>query len=1169
MDTAKLKKFAQEARRLLIEQISTRLDRVLTIDSSELREHEDTLKELRKKLEKEKKSDLVERVAYIWFNRFCALRFMDVNRYTKMGILSPAEGHTQPEILHEAKQGHIDDTFEPFLKKKTIIDLLNGQIKATDPQQEAYKGLLVAVCNYYNTIMPFMFEKIADYTELLMPEDLLSQNSILQTVINTLDADNCNDVEVIGWLYQFYISEKKDEVFAALKKKKKISTESIPAATQLFTPDWIVHYLVENTLGRLWVLNRPSSKLKMVMKFYIQPEQPDDNFLKISSPEELKVCDPACGSGHLLVYAFEILYKIYEEEGYDASIIPGLILEKNLYGMEIDDRAGALAKFSLFMKARAKYKRFFSKTVQPNVCVLENISFSKVELDEYFNDFGAELLTPEQKETLHQFEEAKNFGSLIRPTADNLNNLIAKLSDMYMSGKLFSSQSHYKVVNLFKQANYLDNKYHVVIANPPYMGGKGMNKKLKSFLKINFDDYKSDLFSAFIERNLKLTKQRGYLGFVTPYVWMFISSFEKLRARLLSSSTLTSLIQLEYNAFAPACIPVCSFTLFNASAPDYKGSYVRLSEFKGASNQAPNCLEAIRNHKCGWFYNASANDFKKISGYPIAYWVDDYFREIFVLSKPFEIVAKPRQGIATADNDLFLRRWHEISYAKIAFSLNSKEEAQKLKVKWLPYNKGGQFRKWFGNNEFVINWENDGEAIRNFKNDSGEVRSAIRNPNYFFKKSVTWTDVSSSCFGVRMSDKGFLFDGSSHSAFPLIDDFNIIAGFLCSKLAYEFLKVINPTMHFQVGNIAILPLKYNEIESIREKINNLVDEILEISKMDWNSLEISWDFKNIPILNSATKGKSLKKNYEGYREYTKNIIDKIQSHEEINNEAFIQLYGLQDTLSSTVDISDVSLFCNPYYRYDSKKPKEELEKLLLTDTMKEFLSYSVGCMLGRYSLDKPGLILANQGDTIKEYLSQIPDPIFRPDIDNVIPILDGEWFTDDIVEKFRIFLKTTFGIDHYEENLASIEEALSKNIRKYFLTDFYKDHVKMYKKRPIYWLFSSPKGSFNALIYMHRYQPDTVSIVLNDYLREFKTKITAHREHLEQLSISSSATQKEKTKAIKEIEKLKKQIDELDEYERDILYPLATKKIEIDLDDGVKVNYPKFGKALKKVPGLS
>ena len=596
MDTSALKKFAQEARRQLITQVTARMDQVLSMDSAEIREKEKAVNELNEQIHDTSKEAVIDRVAYTWFNRFCALRFMDVNRYTNIGKVSPLEGYSQPEILQEAKQGHIDEDLNRFVDKQKVYDLLSGKTPSSDPQQEAYRLLLVGICNSYHALMPFMFQRIEDYTELLMPVDLLSQNSILQAIRDALTADNCKNVEVIGWLYQFYVSEKKDEVFDALKKNIKITPENIPAATQLFTPHWIVRYLVENSLGRLWMLNRPNSRLTDQMDYYIKPEQEESDFLRINSPEELKICDNACGSGHMLVYVFDILYFIYEEEGYDASDIPRLILENNLYGIEIDERAGELAAFCLFMKAREKYKGFFRKPVQPHICVLENIEFTDDEIERYMDKIGRNLFTAPLLNTLNQFREADNFGSLIRPELTDIDYIRSVIEEKDMSGQLFYYKTHEKVLKVLKQADYLSPKYHVLVANPPYMGGKGMNGRLGAYLKDNYSDVKSDLFSAFIIRNTELALPKGQLGYMSPFVWMFISSYEKLRNFLIDQKTITSLVQLEYSGFEGATVPICTFTLENEHRPDFQGGYVRLSDFRGAENQGPKALEIIQNY---------------------------------------------------------------------------------------------------------------------------------------------------------------------------------------------------------------------------------------------------------------------------------------------------------------------------------------------------------------------------------------------------------------------------------------------------------------------------------------------------------------------------------------------------------------------------------------------
>lgn len=594
MDTSKLKKFAQFARRTLQDQVKAKLAMVLAEGSAARRESSDAVKKLEVAIKQNGTDQVVERVAYTWFNRFCALRFMDVNRYTRIGVVSPAEGQFQPEILAEAKMGHMDEDMVPAKARQQIADLLAGKAPSHDPQGEAYRLLLVNVCNAWHQSMDFLFERIDDYTELLMPDDLLSGNSILAYTREAMTPDACGDVEVIGWLYQFYISEKKDAVFEGLKKNQKITPENIPAATQLFTPHWIVRYLVDNSLGRLWLLNRPSSKLAEQMEYYIPPEQPETDFLCINRPEDIKVCDPACGSGHMLTYAFDLLYAMYEEEGYDATEIPEKILTHNLFGIELDERAGELAAFALTMKARARQRRFFNKRVKPNICVLEKVSFSKEELDEYMGVVGRDLFTHGLRETLQQFSEADNFGSLIVPKVANVADVLATLEAKDMGGNLFLAETHQRVLTVLRMADYLSPRYAVVVANPPYMGGKGMNPRISAWLKENYEPVKTDLFSAFVVRNLELALPKGQLGFMTPFVWMFISSHEKLRAILIDQKTITSLIQLEYSGFDGATVPICTFTVENAHKPDFRGGYVRLSDFRGADQQGPRALEIIQ-----------------------------------------------------------------------------------------------------------------------------------------------------------------------------------------------------------------------------------------------------------------------------------------------------------------------------------------------------------------------------------------------------------------------------------------------------------------------------------------------------------------------------------------------------------------------------------------------
>lgn len=1271
MDTSKLKRFAQYARRYLMEQVATKLKYVLATDSPARRENPKAVEELERQIHATSDESVIEKIAYIWFNRFCAIRFMDVNRYTRIGILSPAEGQLQPEILAEAKMGHIDEEMVPETVRQRVFGLINGSTPSRDPQAEAYQLLIVACCNYYNRIMPFMFERIADYTELLIPDDLLSGNSILENIRDTMKPDTCRDVEVIGWLYQFYISEKKDEVFEGLKKNKKIAPENIPAATQLFTPHWIVRYLVENSLGRLWMLNRPNSQLIYQMDYYIKPESPEIDFLGIGKPEEIKLCDPAAGSGHMLTYSYDLLYAIYEEEGYEINDIPRLILENNLFGIEIDERAGELAAFALAMKAakgnptdeKTNHRHFFRNPVRPNICVVQNIHFDDGELKNYRDAIGGDFFTINLQTLLHQFREADNFGSLIRPEYTDAATILNIVEKKKLTSDLFLQKTHEKVLLALKQMNYLSHDYHVVIANPPYVGGKGMNGRMAAWAKDNYPESKSDLFAMFIERNLDLAIPKGYVAMITMQSWMFLSSFTKLRENLLKHHTLLSMAHLGargFDSIGGEVVQTTAFVMRRGVLPGYKGDYLRLVDGENEAEKQQN----FKNHRIHGplKYSASADDFRRIPGSPIAYWLNKKVFQIFSNYDSLSNHCESGGRIKTHDNDNYMRFHWEIDRC----TTNSTH------AKWNLYENGGEALKWYGNVENVVDWRPESRS-------QYQLHGGLTNEKYWKREGITWNNIGKS--GFRYKSPESEYSSVSPTAFPYrTDKLNYLLGFLNTIFSFELINIINPSLSNTIGDIFKLPVII-EIDN-SDQIGCLVESCIDISRKNWDFRETSWDFTNVPLLHADFRKPTLRATYQKLRASWWKMTKEVQHLEEENNRIFIEAYGLQNELTPEVPLNEITLTCNPHYRYGNNKNEEELEACLLADTIKELISYAVGCMFGRYSLDKPGIILANQGETVEDYdkevygnsngqLQVVADPnsvrlrpdskvacfscsivmsshealfiladlygteyvsgrpmvycrrcyeekkdrismvkplsdfslhegllnqwtghdtftqflemtrcfdyrtrpaneiaSFRPDENNVIPILDEGWFTDDITERFRKFLKVSFGEEHYEENLAFIEEAIDKDIRKYFLKDFYNDHVKRYKKRPIYWLFSSPNGSFNALIYMHRYRSDTVSVILNDYLREFRTKLSARKEHLEQVSISFSASAREKTQAIKDLEKLRKMIEELDEYERDTLYPLATKQISIDLDDGVKVNYQKFGNALRKIPGL-
>ena len=1155
MDTSALKKFAQSARRDLVAQVSTRLDVVLAVNSDERRDYPAAVTALEAAIKNSDREQIIEKAAYTWFNRFCALTFMDRNNYNAVHVVTPGEDGIRPAILSEALGGQVDETV-PDKDRARIRTLLDRTAPSREPELEAYKLLLASACQQWHRLMPFMFGRVEDWTELLMPGDLLAETSVLNEMRSVMTEETCQDVEIIGWLYQFYISEKKDEVFAALKKNVKITAANMPAATQLFTPHWIVRYLVENSLGRLWLLNKPSSNLAAQMEYYIAPEEAETDFLKISKPEEIKICDPAVGSGHMLTYAFDLLYAIYEEEGYSPDDIPALILTHNLTGIEIDDRAGALAAFALTMKAASKLgrRKFLQLKTQPNICVLQNVSFTESEMQDVAAVVGKDLFTDALKDTLTQFEQAKNFGSLITPKLRVPDETLRMVEAEEFSDTFQIKDVKGRVTQVLRMAEALSPKYHVVVANPPYMGSGGMNSSLTSWLKENYPSTKSDLFSAFIEQLTKTVKTGGMIGIVTPFTWLYISSFKKLRRLVLTSSHIQSFVKPSYTAFyESAIVPLMALVLRDGSSPDYKGKFFDLG-YLGTGEEQPKLFsEKIRLNE---YVERNASQFLSFDGNEMAYNLPNGLMKNIENRTKYGEFCQISEGLKTGENDRFIRFWQEVSLSK-----TGRFGAER---KWVPHSKGGEFRRWFGNLSWVVNWGRQGSEMR------ATGRAGFQGQTNYGNRGAVWSKISTSYFSVRYQPEGCIFDSACPGFFvedKLTPEQSVAV--LCSKVGETFIKSLNPTMNFQVGNIAGMPLPENL--SWRSAVQEIAMSAIKISKSDWDAYETSWDFTTFSLLQPNYRGVTLKESFDNLRNHWQSMTDKMQRLEEENNRIFIDTYGLQDELTADVQLKQITLTCNPHYRYSRAKDwdDDDYEEALSEDTIKEFLSYAVGCMFGRYSLDAPGLILADQGEALQDYLARVPAPTFMPDDDNVIPILDGDWFSDDITQRFRDFLRVTFGEDHFVENLEFIEEALGKDIRKYFLKDFYGDHVKRYKKRPIYWQFSSPKGHFNALIYMHRYRSDTVSIVLNDYLRDFKAKLQAHIKSLEAVTLDPSTSDREKTKASKEIDNARKALHDIEAYESEILFPLAEQQIEIDLDDGVKQNYPKFGKALKKVTGLS
>ncbi|SPP64634.1 BREX-1 system adenine-specific DNA-methyltransferase PglX [Nitrospira lenta] len=1096
----------------------------------------------------------MDAIAYTWFNRLVAIRYMELHGYLDHGyrVLShPDASKSIPEILEQAE--HLD---LPGLDKHKVIELkLEGSKEA-----ELYRMLLLAQCNALYTAMPFLFEWIGDETELLLPDNLLHTDSLIRKLVTDIDEEDWQEVEIIGWLYQFYISERKDEVMA---RKSAVPTEDIPAVTQLFTPHWIVRYLVENSLGRLWLLNRPGSRLREHMPYYIEGEAETD-FLKITKPEDIRLLDPACGSGHMLTYAFDLLFRIYEEEGYVPSEIPVLILKHNVYGLEICPRAAQLAELALVFKARAKTHRFFQPgtLVQPRILALQNIHFDEGELRDYIAalDLG-NLFNEPMLRLLHQFEEATTFGSLIQPCLDEQNITFARsaIEAKDLGGQLFLRETHGKVLRVLEQAEMLCERYHVVVANPPYMGWKGLNEVLKKFAKENFADYREDLFSMFVERSLGLNLNGGIIGLMTPFTWMFLGSFEKLRNRLLESCVITSLVRPELHAFFDsAFVSICAFTLKRGCQMDQKGSFIDLSPFYGADEQPPKALEAIRNPACGWLYKAAAADFRSIPTSPIAYSLSAKIRHLFSEHPTLGDSFTARQGLATTHNARFVRLWHEVNLLSIGFSLNSRAETESGEYRWFPYNKGGGFRKWWGNQTFVVNWQNNGEAIKRAIVDKytylkGNPNFVAKNQEFYFRPSVSFSKIGVGFPAFRYFPAGFIFDvaGSSIFSSKRAEEFQLLS-FCNTKIARAVLAALAPTLNIEIQQINNLPIALRESW---ERLDAVVEILLNEARMDWNNFETSWDFRDLPLLRAGTKGVTLAVSWEAWRDNCATSIRRMQELETENNRLWIDAYGMQDELTPEVPESEITLA-----RADQKKD------------VAAFLSYAVGCMMGRYSLDKPGLILANVGDSLAEYLAKVGQPFdmltFAPDGDGIIPVLDGEWFEDDIAVRTEDFLRGTFGEATLEANLHFIEESLGKNLRKYFLADFYKDHLQTYKKRPIYWLFSSGKErAFQCLVYLHRYQDGTLARMRTEYVIPLQGKLAARIEQLASDTQKAASTSQRKTLE-KERDKLLKHQTELRVFDEKLRH-YADQRITLDLDDGVKVNYGKFGDLLAEVKAVA
>lgn len=1143
-------------------------------------------------------AQLVEQVAYTWFNRLCAIRYMEIHDYLDHGfrVLSHPNGDKRFEILD-----HAQDAAEDLgLDRDRIIDLM----LAGDKNEELYRELLLGQCHKLHEAMPFLFESLNDETELLLPDNLTRTDSILRGLVDSIPEEDWQQVEVIGWLYQFYISDKKDEVIG-----KVVKSEDIPAATQLFTPNWIVKYLVQNSVGRHWLQTYPDSPISEEMEYYIEPaEQTDDVNEQLKAiipdsidPESIKVLDPASGSGHILIEAYNVLKAIYEERGYRSRDIPKLILENNLYGLDIDDRAAQLSGFSLMMMARQDDRRIFSREVQLNVLSLQetghldlpklwqdlNLSgeFASGQMQDMFgsdldlSSFEADNRYQLLQRNIERFEQAKTFGSLIEVPAkeyEALKELYESLRKLSEQGDSIQRAAVSQIIDVVHQALILSIRYDAVVANPPYMGRKYQAAEVKKYLKDNFNGYEKDLFSAFIVRNLQLAKNNGQLGFMTPFVWMFISSYEKLRSKLIDDEVISTLIQLEYSGFDGATVPICTFTLTKGHIPDYIGSYIRLSDFRGAANQGPKTLEAIANPDCGWFYVAKPDEFKKIPGSPIAYWVSKSLTLSFSENKKIADEGPVRIGLQTGDNNRFLRFWWEISVNKFCPSFESNSKPTPEGIKWFPYNKGGQFKKWIGGQDIVVNWSDNGREIIEYQEYLNSIKPAnsrmgiANSSELYFKESISWSKVTSGGISFRLFRTGYIFDVAGPSFFPSSNT-KYYLGLLNSKVIPSIVAVLSPTLNYEAGSIRAIPVIVNKVEAIEEN----VEEILKINIRDENT----WDFQSFPLLSNASESTAtLETSYNTWINQNQSAIAEMQRLEEENNRLFIDAYGLQDELTPEVPIEQITLTVNPAYRYGIKGSKEERNARFRSDTMTELISYTIGCMMGRYSLDQEGLVYAHTGN---EGFDASLYKTFPADSDGIVPIMDDEWYKDDACNRVVEFVKTVWGEESLTENLQFIAESLCldaitprksetsvETIRRYLSTKFYKDHMQTYKNRPIYWLFSSGKEkAFECLVYLHRYNEGTLSRMRTEYVTPLLGKYEAYAQQLDKQKEMAESTQ-DKKRFEKELKSINKKHSELREFD-DKLKHYADMRISIDLDDGVKANYGKFGDLLSEVKKIT
>lgn len=1208
MNTAKLKKYAPQARREFITAVSKQLNQLGIYSDKQISEvkqegsvlliegktFELSVKTARERLVKKVQAmgynQLVEQVAYTWFNRLCAIRYMEVHDYLGHGfrVLSHPDNPKGFEIIDHAQ----DAADELGLDRARIIELK----LAGNKDEELYRELLLGQCHKLHEAMPFLFDALDDETELLLPDNLTRTDSILRGLVDGIAEEDWQQVEVIGWLYQFYISEKKDQVMG-----KVVKSEDIPAATQLFTPNWIVKYLVQNSVGRQWLQTYPDSAIKTQMEYYIEPAAQSDEVnqqLKAITPESIepetiKVLDPACGSGHILIEAYNVLKAIYEERGFRSRDIPKMILENNLYGLDIDDRAAQLSGFALMMMARDDDKRIFTRNVRLNVLSLQesnhidlptlwkalNLSGSWQsgtsqglfsDDDQDLSSFNADNRYQLLKRTLARFTQAKTFGSLIDVPSDEheqLKELLSTLVELQESGDSMQKPAAKQLIEIVHQALVLSIRYDAVIANPPYMGGRsGMNGSLKDYVSRSFSFGKADLFSAFMIRGFSLLKPFGNNAQINMQSWMFLSSFKELRDYVVNEKTILNIAHFGARAFSQISgeiVQTVAWVVCNQYSGDYKAKYFRLID--GDEQKKKSLLLERRN--C--FSDVKQNDFKKIPSSPIAYWINSQVYDLFNSEKSIGELVEGKQGLGTANDELFLRYFWEVDYSKFGENYSSSKEVWLDRKKWIPFNKGGGYRKWYGNQEYVIAFDQENRNILK------TVGNKLPSENYYFRRAISWSDVNTSTCSFRYYQEGFLFSHTGLCLFPEEDEFNILLAYLNTPFVDEISKVLNPTIHFPVGYLKQLPYP-QKLSAKKEEINHIVTNLIGYSKMDWDREETSWGFTVNQLVECAKNGvskisDSLSRVLDGHEvlvhDFTRKEIEL--------NKIFYDIYHLEG--SADYDDTLASIDINDGYKFGKKSLK-----LRQSYEVSCLISYFIGCLMGRYSSDIPGLIYAlsnnrefDSGLKVGAYGSYIVDE------DAIVPLTDQEWFKDDATNRFREFVQVVWGEEHLQENLDFVAESLCLNaikpkksesaletIRRYLSTQFYKDHLKTYKKRPIYWLFSSGKQkAFECLVYLHRYNEGTLSRMRTEYVTPLLGKYDAYAEQLEK-QIETADSTSEANRFKKELDALIKKQVELREFD-DKLKHYADMRISLDLDDGVKVNYGKFGDLLADVKAVT